>query len=243
MKFLQLIKKGATAPTPEEGVLYYDENTESISLKKGGEPVPPTPTVELVDLGLPSGLKWATCNIGATSPEEYGKYFQWGATVGYEGDEAKAHSTWETAPFNDGSIYYQETYFIANSGTWLTNDAILKSEYDAATANLGEGYRMPTRADMNELRANTTTAWTQVNGVICLKFTSKSDTSKSIVFPATGNCHDGSFDDVGYEVHVWTSSFYSDYPAFAWFLYSYEDDAVVVSDHRYYGLSVRAVHE
>ena len=333
MKFLQLIKKGATAPTPEEGVLYYDKNTESTSViipnpivsttyevknisvtetqpmeasstsatvtftgvktetyKKGntvvteteesqtvefeandtteaatrngsfewnGESVAwsvnlkakeDTPTVELVDLGLPSGLKWATCNIGATKPEEYGLYFQWGATEGYTGDEALAHSDWPTAPFNNGSSSYNSTYFASVSGDVLTTKegetySVLKSQYDAATATYGEGYRMPTEAEMNELTANTTSAWTQVNGVKCLKLTSKSDTSKSIIFPAAGYCSGGSFYRVGSYSNVWTSSLFPNGGYLAWYLYFDYGVVGMNGNSRYQGFSVRAVHE
>lgn len=225
---------------------FFDWNGESVawSVNLKAKEI----SFEMVDLGLPSGLKWANMNVGATAPWEYGLYFQWGATQGYEGDEAKAHSTWSTAPFNNSSSYGNETYFTANSGTWLTNDAILKSEYDAATANLGEGYRMPTKADYEELTANTTSTWfasgnTEFNGVAGRKFTSKSDNSKYIFIPAVGICDNGSFRYVGYDGYVWTSSLNSDYPNFALYLYS-NGGYVEINDYeRYGGFSVRAVHE
>ena len=198
------------------------------------------PTIELVDLGLPSGLKWATCNVGATSPEQYGKYFQWGDTVGYEGDEAKAHSTWSTAPFNNGSSSYDSSYFASVSGTVCPN-GVLAAQYDAATANLGKDYRMPTKAEYIELTANTTSAYTQVNGVNCLKLTSKTDTSKSIVFPAAGYCNNGSFGSVGSYGDVWTSSLGSDGPSLAWYLYFGSGGVYLNDGSRYGGFSVRAV--
>ena len=324
MKFLQLIKKGTTVPTPEEGVLYYDKNTESTSViipnsivsttyevknisvtetqpmeasstsatvtftgvktetyKKGNTVVTETEETqtvefeandtteaatrngsfdwngesvawevelkakfipEFVDLGLPSGLKWATCNVGATKPEEYGLYFQWGATQGYTGDEAKAHSTWSTAPFNNGSSSYDETYFASVKDAVCPN-GVLAAQYDAATANFGEGYRMPTKAEYEELIANTTSAYTQVDGVNCLRFTSKSDASKSIVFPAAGDCSNGWFGLVGSIGYVWTSSLYSDSPRNAWHLDFYSGYVGMNYVSRYCGFSVRAVHE
>lgn len=203
------------------------------------------PTIELVDLGLPSGIKWASCNVGATKPEEPGKYFQWGDTLGYTGDEALAHSTWSTAPFNNGSSSYDGTYFSTVSGTVCPN-GVLAAQYDAATANLGEDYRMPTKAEYDELIANTTSTWfasdnTEFNGVAGRKFTSKTDSSKYIFIPAAGYCYSGSFDDVGSYGSVWASSLFSGNPNYAWYLNFGSGSVSMGSGSRYYGFSVRAV--
>ena len=98
---------------------------------------------EYVDLGLPSGLKWATCNVGATSPEDYGDYFAWG----------------ETSP--------KAEYTIENSITYgeQMSDISGNAQYDAATANWGGIWRMPTKDEMQELLDYCEFEWTQVNGV------------------------------------------------------------------------------
>lgn len=224
MKFLQLIKKGATAPTPEEGVLYYDENTESITLRK---------PIELVDLGLPSGLLWASCNVGASKPYEYGKYFQWGDTVGYEGEEAKAHSTWDTCPW----------------GTSTPPMATLDTEHDAATANLGEGYRMPTQADINELNNWTTKTWvesgnTEFNGVAGLKLSSIVDPNRYIFIPAAGYYASRIFSDVGRVSYALSCSLSDTHYAYSHTIYVIDGvppSKIQGTAMRYLALPIRAV--
>ena len=81
---------------------------------------------DYVDLGLPSGALWAKYNIGAEAEEEYGRYFQWGDTVGYTGQDALDHSYWSTCPFNNGSENYDEEYFLANKSQWLDENDNLK---------------------------------------------------------------------------------------------------------------------
>lgn len=115
---------------------------------------------EYVDLGLPSGLKWATCNVGAEAPEESGDYFSWG----------------ETAPKNSYS----------NSITYDVEmeDISGNAQFDAATANWGGAWRMPTQSEMSELVIKCTREWTTVNGVEGYKFTGPN--GNSIFLPATG---------------------------------------------------------
>ena len=96
-----------------------------------------------VDLGLPSGVKWATCNVGASSPEDYGDYYAWGET------SPKAEYTWEN------SVTYGEQM----------SDISGNAQYDAATANWGGSWRMPTNDEMQELIDHCEWEWTEVNGV------------------------------------------------------------------------------
>lgn len=201
---------------------------------------------DFVDLGLPSGTKWATCNIGASKPEEYGKYFQWGATQGYEGDEAKAHSTWATTPFNNGSDSYDSAYFTANSGTWLTETAELKNEYDAAYVNTSGKQKMPTLDQIRELTANTTSTWTSVTAsdgstVYGRLFTSKTDETKYIFVPASGNFRNGSQNDVGSDGSVWSSSLDTDDPDYAFDLGFDSGNAGWRNNSRCFGFAVRGV--
>lgn len=195
---------------------------------------------EYVDLDLPSGLLWAKCNIGATSETEYGKYFQWGDAVGYED---ASHSTWSTAPFNNGSSSYDSSYFASVKDDVCPN-GVLASQYDAASVNMGGNWRMPTQADFNELTANTTVTWeTNFNGsgINGRKFTSKSDSTKYIFIPAAGYADNGSLYDQGSGGLVWSSSLLSSSPYGAWGLYFSSGYMGVFDYTRCCGCSVRGV--
>lgn len=182
-----------------------------------------------VDLGLPSGLKWATCNVGATSPEGFGDYFAWGET------KTKSSYTTDNCPTND------------KNNTWLRNNGYIDSSgnltmsHDAARQNWGGTWRMPTVAEIDELVNNTTSQWTKRKGVSGRLVTSKHN-GKSIFIPAAGCFDEASTFDVGDRGYCWSSTpcgfdnavygmiFLSDY----------------FNRHRYYfyyGFSVRAVSE
>ena len=137
---------------------------------------------EYVDLGLPSGLKWATHNIGATSPSEYGNYYAWGEVV------------------------TKETYTQENSLTYdKPMDDISGTEYDAATINWGGDWRMPTRTEMQELIDNCTWTWTTQKGVSGYKVTSKLN-SNYIFLPAAGYRDRASLNNAGVSGNYWSSS-------------------------------------
>ncbi|MBQ0096867.1 MAG: hypothetical protein KBS53_04370 [Bacteroidales bacterium] len=147
-------------------------------------------TVEYVEIG---GLKWATMNLGATKPEEPGLYFAWGDVAGQyaattgTGAFTKSYE-WANTPFNNGKTLAQNTWFSNNQSLWITDDATLKPDYDAASVLIGGGWRMPTKEDLNNLLSNTNQVKvTDYNGSgvgwIC---TSKTDDTKAIFLPATG---------------------------------------------------------
>ena len=92
----------------------------------------PCTSNEYVDLGLPSGLKWAKCNIGAKTETDYGDYFMWGSTTPNTADEC----TWEHTPFNNGDSYYNADAFKLMKDTVCPN-GILAKEYDAAAQIMG----------------------------------------------------------------------------------------------------------
>ena len=100
-----------------------------------------TKQYEYVDLDLPSGLKWAKCNVGAEKETDYGDYFMWGSTK----PNAKTTCNWTKNPFNNNSSIYNEEYFNAHKSEWLDDKDNLKSEFDAATQIMGGNWRMPTR--------------------------------------------------------------------------------------------------
>lgn len=133
----------------------------------------------MIDLGLPSGTKWACCNVGASKPEEYGNYYAWGET-------------------STKSTYNTDTYLFYDSSTSTYFDLgrdIAGTKYDAATANWGASWCMPNWKQCYELEKETTSKLTLVNGVNGRIFTGKN--GKSIFLPAAGIRWNSSLDDVG----------------------------------------------
>ena len=169
-----------------------------------------------VDLGLPSGLKWATCNVGSSTPEGSGDYFAWGETT-------------------------TKNIFSSSNYTYSDNPTILPSDRDAATANWGVGWRMPTYDEMKELKKNCTVTWTTQNGVNGRLFTGPN--GNSIFLPATGNRSDNSLYDAGSRGHYWSSSLYSGNTNRAWTLDFYSDYCGMYDygRNRDTGYTVRAV--
>ena len=190
-----------------------------------------------VDLGLPSHLKWATMNVGARSETDYGDYFMWGSTTPNTVNEC----TWTNAPFNGGSSDYDETKFNPVKGTVCPN-GILAKEYDAASHIMGGDWRMPTKAEIQELIDKTTNErvtnykGTGVNG---WKFTGSN--GNSIFIPAAGNRYNGLVGGVGGDGAVWSSSLNTSTPRNAWFLYFDLDNCNMDDYERYSGQSVRGV--
>ena len=200
-----------------------------------------TKQYEYVDLGLPSGLKWAKCNVGATSETDYGDYFQWGSTTPNTADKC----IWPNAPFNNGSSNYDETYFNSVKDTVCPN-GVLAKEYDAASQIMGGDWRMPTKAEIQELLNETTKErFTNYNGtgVNGWKFTGSN--GNSIFIPAAGYRSGSWFADQGDHGNVWSSSLYTytSGPYDAWGLYFYSDGCNVIGLYRYGGRSVRGVME
>ena len=193
---------------------------------------------EYVDLGLPSGLKWAKCNVGATSETDYGNYFTWGSTRPNTADEC----AWEYAPFNDGNTSYNADAINSARDTVCPN-GILAKEYDAASQIMGGDWRMPTRDEIQELIDNTDSEWATINGRNGRKFTSRIDMSKYIFIPAAGDCYDGSVYNAGDDGYVWSSSLSTSYPDLAWDLYFDSVDCDVDYNNRYHGLPVRGVRK
>ena len=193
-----------------------------------------------VDLGLPSGLKWAKCNVGAKKETDYGYYFMWGSTT----PNTKTKCNWKHAPFNNGLSDYDEEYFNTHNSEWLDSKDNLKPEFDAAYKATNGIARMPTHEDFQELLDNTINEWiedyngTGVNG---RKFTSKTDESKHIFIPAAGICNCGSVNYVGGIGYVWSSSLYTSNTDYTWNLSFYSDNCYMNLYKHCYGQSVRGV--
>ncbi len=192
-----------------------------------------------VDLGLPSGTKWANCNIGATSPEDYGEYFAWGET------SPKYIYEWNNYRWCDG-VYTKLTKYCnyaqyGNNG-FTDNLTTLEASDDAATANWGSGWRMPTETEMRELKDNCIVTWTTQNGKRGRLFTGSN--GNFIFLPAAGYHRYGSeLGSVGFDGYYWSSSLSSDYTVRAWYL-NFDSDNYGMSNlngERYRGLSVRPV--
>ena len=195
---------------------------------------------EYVDLGLPSGLKWAKCNLGAKKETDYGYYFQWGDIV----DKSNAECSWATYKhckgFYDNLTKYNTS---TNYGENPDNKTTLDPVDDAARANMGGDWRMPTLDEIQELLDNTDKEWikdyngTGVNG---RKFTSKTN-GNSIFIPAAG-LRSGSLSFYqGHFCDVWSSSVNILDPFNAWNLDFASDGSLVGYMSRGYGLSVRGV--
>ena len=147
---------------------------------------------DYVDLGLPSGTLWATCNVGANSPEEYGDYFAWGETEPKE-------------TYTDANYKFQTDGQMSKYNA-TDNITELMAGDDAATANWGSDWQMPSKAQMDELidESNTTIEWTKENGVSGLRVTSTHN-GKSIFMPAAG--HQTRWPgDVGRTGYYWSRS-------------------------------------
>jgi len=217
-----------------------------------------------VDLGLPSGSKWATCNIGAATPQDYGNYYAWGETT------TKENYSWYT--YLDGNI--------EGSSDCGTDKDVLKgvtdlvgTQYDAAYVNWGGKWRMPTKAQQEELCDECYWVWTDsynnsnVKGYIVYKVKNIGDNGKKICkgetpssyyslsdahifLPAAGYHESGGFFGAGADSYYWSSSLDTDNPQSAWCIDFYSDhmfgeenyDVYCDYDNRRYdGQSVRAV--
>lgn len=180
-----------------------------------------------VDLGL--SVKWADCNVGATSPEGYGDYFAWG--------ETKPKDVYNLSTYFDTAGYGFSKYTISTKTT-------LDPEDDAAHVNWGGDWRMPTKAEQEELRNNCFWTWTTQNGVKGYKVTSKVNRN-SIFLPAAGSRSYGDLSNAGSYGYYWSSSLDSSDSSRsdgAYFLRFYSGYVDWFSGSlRYSGLSVRAV--
>lgn len=156
---------------------------------------------EFVDLGLPSGTLWATCNVGASHPEEYGDYFAWGET------EPKSDYSWYSykyaKPSTNGVTEYEPTKYSTDDKNSISDGKTeLDAEDDAATVNMGAEWQMPSKEQIEELCNNTTRTWTTQNGVNGRLVTSNIN-GKSIFFPAAGGRYDYGIYNTGSFCHYW----------------------------------------
>ncbi len=227
---------GTTTEYREEDVSYVDfvESLEPVLLEGH----------EAIDLGLPSGLMWATMNLGAEHPEDYGLYFQWGDTVG-KSKETVNETSWSNYKWSEGAPDQLTKYCTKEKYGAVDNKTVLDLEDDAAHALWKGEWRMPTKDEIKELIDNTTQEWTIVNNVHGMRFTSKT-VETSIFLPAAGY-GDGVLLNDEDNCLYWSSSLYDKNENMAnMLLVGESEDSNVMGIMAYFyrcaGVSVRAVH-
>lgn len=176
----------------------------------------------VIDLGLPSGTKWSCCNVGASFPSDYGDYFAWG-----EVENKNSYNMNNYAYYNDST---EEFIFIG--------DNISGTDYDAACANWGESWNMPTRDQVNELIKKCTWTWTTMDGK--KGYSGKGKNGKYIFLPASGWRGDNNVYRVGDSGCFWTSN-PMDNAVCAYTLYYYMGLHDWSCYYKYYGRSVRPI--
>ena len=202
---------------------------------------------EAVDLGL--SVKWAACNLGASSPEEYGDYYAWGETEPYYSGlnpltwkEKKTGYNWSSYGLIKGSQTSLTKYCLDPSygyNGFTDFKAVLDQEDDAAYMALGGNWRMPTDAEWTELRVQCTWEWTSMNGIYGQMVTGPN--GNSIFLPAAGVLGSSLFFEGSYGTH-WSSSLNTDYSDRAWYV-DFDSSSVNRTYYdRYVGRSIRPVN-
>lgn len=179
-----------------------------------------------VDLGLPSGLKWANCNLGASAPERTGKYYAWGEVA-----EKQAYS-WDTYEFYKDSSLVKYT-----DSDGLTS---LETDNDAATAMLGSAWRIPTRENFAELYDNCNKQYITQNGVTGFRFTGPN--GNSIFLPMAGGRDGEGLLSNGESGFYWVSSLYSEDVEYAWGFILEPQSCYETSYYRMLGQTIRPVY-
>ena len=198
-----------------------------------------TPSISVpdaVDLGLPSGLKWASFNLGASKPEEYGDYYAWGET------EPKSSYSWENYLWSKGTSSSLTKY--CTNSSWGFNGftdgkTILENEDDAAYVNYGSGWRMPKESDWQELIDNCSWIWTTINGVYGRKVISNLN-GNSIFLPSAGGMSTSLY-DINSNGYYWSSSVYTEGAFRARYLSFHSGYVNTSISARYEGLTIRPV--
>ena len=189
----------------------------------------------MIDLGLPSGTKWACCNVGATTPEGYGNYYAWGETQPKSVYNEVTY-LYFTGQDTNGDGWIDQNFYAVNIGSDIAG-----TSYDAATVNWGAPWRMPSLTQIKELLNNCSSIWTTQNGVNGRRFTGPN--GGSIFLPAAGYRWSSDLNSAGTNGDYWSSSLYESYPGNACNLYFHSGYAGW-SNYYYYrngGQSVRPV--
>ena len=203
---------------------------------KTGDAENNTNEAEWVDLGLPSGLLWAKCNLGATAPEKFGDYYAWGETMPKHEYSMATYSYYD----QDGENYALNKYNTQESEGLVDSLTVLEAADDAATALLGDGARIPTDAEWQELLDNTTAKWTTQNGVQGYLLTAAN--GNNLFLPAAG-WMDGDSHLSKNTSNYWSSSLETLLPNNAHIL-NFGSTGLRVSNYeRFHGSPIRPVHQ
>ena len=214
----------------------YDYGSADVDAPVASEQLPITGEINgygYVDLGLPSGIKWAVCNVGAEYPWEYGGYYAWGET------EEKYYYSWSTYKWCNGSSSTMTKYCTDSNYGTVDNKTVLDPEDDVAYVCWGDDWRMPTHAEFNELRDNCTWQWTTQNGVDGYKVTGSN--GNSIFLPAAGYRRGTNLDVSGSDGYYWSGSLDESLSDRAYILNFDSGYFDWNNNNRYYGRSVRPV--
>ena len=193
------------------------------------------------------GPYWATTNIGAENPEDYGYYFWWGDTVGYTNTgsgwiSVKDGTSISFTSSGTASSTYGKSNSALQSAGYIDSTGNLVPAHDAAHVHWGGDWRMPTDAEMSALISNCTTKWITTNGVSGRLVTGKGAyEDRSIFLPAAGDGGGSSLGYTGSYGYYWSSTPYSGYSGRAWYLYFHSGDFYGNNNYRYSGQSVRPV--
>ena len=189
-----------------------------------------------VDLGLPSGTIWATRNVGANAPEDYGDYFAWGETA------PKDYYDWTTYKLCNGTYRTMTKYCTSSSygyNGFVDNKTELDPEDDAAYVNWGLSWRMPSREQQRELCEKCSSVWTTQKGVNGRLFTGPN--GNTLFLPAAGYRWSDSLSGVGMGCFYWSRTLYSSNPYRAGYFYFSSGIVYWDFDNRCSGYAVRAV--
>ena len=232
-----LLKGVAYGDVDQDGVVGIADVTSLIDyLLKGtwpDDPVTPPDDHEWVDLGLPSGTLWATCNLGATSPEEYGDYFAWGEV------EPKEVYDWSTYKWCNGADSTLTKYCIDGACGIVDNKTVLDPEDDAAYVNWGPSWRMPTMEQLLELKNICTTQRLEINGVMGALITGPN--GNTVFFPLAGQINGSEYERVGNYGYFWSTDIFSDDSNVARYIYFNGAYFTAWNRYRYFGFTIRAV--
>ena len=203
------------ADTNQDGIINISDISSQLDYLLLGswpdEPVTPPDSHDYVDLGLPSGTLWATCNVGANSPEEYGDYFAWGETE----PEPTDYYDWSTYKwYNSNGV----TKYCTQSGYGVVdNKTELDPEDDAAYVNWGPSWRMPTTQQQNELILRCSWQRTTMNGVNGDLGTGPN--GNTLFLPAAGTRKYNRLDDAGSNGIYWSRTLDNTNSFYAWYMY------------------------
>ena len=207
------------------------QSTTSNGNNQGNTKCPDSNHPHMIDLGLPSGTKWACCNLGATKPEEYGNHYAWGET------QTKSEYNWST--YRWGSFYTLTKYNSKSGSGTVDGKTTLEASDDAATANWGAPWQMPTLKQYKELLDKCNSVWTTQNGISGRRFTGPN--GGTIFLPAADYRSDSDIYGEGTSGYYRSSTLNENYPYLVYGIGFGRLDCGIDYRYCFYGQSVRPV--